>query len=126
MISQYMLDVKHHIDSYLEEFSQDNKPETYTPIHDGDFVYVFGDDVFGVVTYPNEEGHFMFTIIMEDDGQWYVPEETKFEYASVTWMVNLERCLKCAREYLEENASVLCFVGTNVSCGFQLPWRQKN
>lgn len=118
-----MLTIKKQIESFISQYGQDNMPDQYTPIRDGDFLYVFGA-VYGVVVYPTPlHESLMFTIIMEDDENWFVPENREFEYSSVTWIPSLLNCLKVAQEYLKTHASVLYYKNTDISCGFQLPWK---
>lgn len=118
-----MSQIKEQIECSISEYCQDNMPDKLTPIRDGDFLYVFGE-VYGVVVYPTPlHESLMFTIIMEDDENWFVPEFKEFEYSSVTWIPSLTNCLKVAQEYLKEHASVLYFKNTDVPCGYQLPWK---
>ena len=118
-----MLEIKKQIECFISQYGQKNMPDKLTPIRDGDFLYVFGD-VYGLVIYPTPiHESLMFTIIKEADENWFVPEESEFEYSSVSWIPMLTDCLKVAQEYLEEHASILCFKNTDIPCGFQLPWK---
>lgn len=118
-----MLEIKKQIECFISQYNMDNIPDKLTPIRDGDFLYVFSE-VYGVVVYPTPlHGSLMFTIIKEDDDNWFVPETREFEYSSVTWIPMLVNCLKVAQEYLKEHASILYYSNTNIPCGFQLPWK---
>lgn len=111
-------ETKQQIESYLEQWDQDNTPETFEPIRDDDFLYVFGGCT-GVVVYPQGD-RLPFTLLSEDDGHWFVVKDPTWDNF---WMSDLQKVLKIAEEYMNKYASIKFFSGTSVPCGYKMPWK---
>lgn len=111
-------ETKQLIEAYLDGYDQDNTPDLHVPIRDGDFLYVFGG-CSGVVVYPQGE-RLPFTLLTEDDGHYFIDENPIWDNF---WMEDLIKTLTVASKYVEENATVKFFSGTDVPCGYKMPWK---
>lgn len=112
-------ETKQQIEAYLEQWDQDNTPETYTIYRDGDFMYVFGS-CSGIVVYPQKEDRLPFTLLQEDDGHYFIAESPIWDNF---WMKDIVNVLKAAQRYMQLYATPKFFSGTNTPCGYKLPWK---
>ena len=112
-----------HIEAYIEEFDQSNPVDQYVPIRDNeDYVYIFGVS-FGVVLIPENDGRITFTILTEDDGQYFINDNPL--YAHNAWLLDLSHCLNIAQEYIKQNATQSYYKNSDVKCGYELPYKSK-
>lgn len=110
-----------HIESYIEEYDQNNPAPLYTPVKDDEnYVYIFGE-CFGFVLIPETDGRVTFTYLVEDDGQWFMTKEDI--YADSSWIPDIIKCLNIAQEYLTQNATPVYFKNTDTQCGYKLPYK---
>lgn len=75
----------------------------YNPDDFKNLVHIIQGDCSGVAitTRGEDDPHLMFTILMEDDG-YYFPAHMGGRWSSY-WIDDVQRSLRLAREWMEEN-----------------------
>lgn len=112
-----------HINAWLSQWNQDNKPQYNHPYRDEEnFVYVL-NECAGIVLIPMDDGRILFTIISEDDDNYFIDE--KPYYADNYWLSNLKSCIEIAQNYLKKNATVRYFNNSDIQCGYNLPYNSE-
>ena len=114
--------IPEYVNAWLEQWDQDNRPIKHHPYRVKDSLIVLGECT-GVVVYPREDNERLTYEFLSEDDEHYFDLEEKQNIMDVTWMIEDISCLGVAWNYIVNNATPSFYVGTDIQCGWKMPWK---